>query len=205
MAARPRISSPPSAASSPRSGPFPPKMPRTTCARFEAYVRETIEPAMRAIAPETGVDIVFRAAVRGLAPEPDGQAERLVRRLTGDNGTRVVSYGTEAGIFQNAGWSSVVCGPGDIAQAHQADEYIEIAELAAGERSWTAWSRIWRIEHHLQRFAAGPALEFTSSLHGEGGTAPSKAIPEYRPRTVMRRVTRRPPARRVEQTCFARH
>lgn len=100
--------------------------------RFEAYVRETIEPAMKAIAPETGVDMVFRASVRGLAPETDGQAERLVRRLTGDNGTQVVSYGTEAGIFQNAGWSAVVCGPGDIAQAHQADEYIEVAELAAG-------------------------------------------------------------------------
>ena len=88
---------------------------------------------MKAIAPETGVDMVFRASVRGLAPETDGQAERLVRRLTGDNGTQVVSYGTEAGIFQNAGWSAVVCGPGNIAQAHQADEYIELSEFAAGE------------------------------------------------------------------------
>ena len=43
-------------------------------------------------------------------------------------------YGTEAGLFQGVGWSAVVCGPGDIAQAHQPDEYIEIAELEAGER-----------------------------------------------------------------------
>ena len=56
-----------------------------------------------------------------------------MRRLTGDNGQTVVAYGTEAGIFQKAGWSSVVCGPGDIAQAHQADEYLELTELAAGE------------------------------------------------------------------------
>jgi acetylornithine deacetylase len=102
--------------------------------RFERYVRETIEPRMRAIAPETGVDLTFRAAVRGLAPETDGAAEALVRRLTGDNGSSVVSYGTEAGIFQAAGWSSVVCGPGDIAQAHQADEFLEIRQFEAGER-----------------------------------------------------------------------
>ncbi|MHB2167245.1 acetylornithine deacetylase [Alsobacter sp. R-9] len=102
--------------------------------RFEAFVRETIEPRMQAIAPETGVEIVHRAAVRGLLPEPDGAAEALVRRLTGDNGAMVVSYGTEAGIFQGAGWSSIVCGPGDIAQAHQADEFIEIEQLVAGER-----------------------------------------------------------------------
>ncbi len=60
--------------------------------------------------------------------------KRLARALTGDNGTHVVSYGTEAGHFQEAGYSTVVCGPGDIAQAHQADEFIEIAEFEAGWR-----------------------------------------------------------------------
>ncbi len=101
--------------------------------RYEAYVREVVEPAMQAVAPESGVDIVHRAAVPGLRPEPDGVAESLVRRLTGDNGQTVVAYGTEAGIFQTSGWSSVVCGPGDIAQAHQADEYLELTEIVAGE------------------------------------------------------------------------
>jgi acetylornithine deacetylase len=100
--------------------------------RYEAYVREVVEPAMQAVAPESGVDIVHRAAVPGLRPEPGGVAEALVRRLTGDNGETVVAYGTEAGIFQTSGWSSVVCGPGDIAQAHQANEYLELSELAAG-------------------------------------------------------------------------
>ncbi len=68
----------------------------------------------------------------GLAPEAQGQAEALARRLTGDNGQHVVSYGTEAGHFQAAGYSAVVCGPGDIAQAHQADEYLETSEFARG-------------------------------------------------------------------------
>ena len=52
--------------------------------------------------------------------------------MTGDNATGVVSYGTEAGQFQDAGYSAVVCGPGDIAQAHQADEYLELSEFQAG-------------------------------------------------------------------------
>ena len=55
-----------------------------------------------------------------------------MRRLTGDNANSVVSYGTEAGQFQDAGYSVVVCGPGDIAQAHQPDEYLEVAQFDAG-------------------------------------------------------------------------
>ena len=65
-------------------------------------------------------------------PEIDGEAEALSRRLTGDNGSHVVAYGTEGGLFQAEGWSTVVCGPGDIAQAHQPDEFITIAQLDAG-------------------------------------------------------------------------
>jgi acetylornithine deacetylase len=61
------------------------------------------------------------------------------RRLTGDNGTHVVSYGTEAGHFQAAGCSTVVCGPGDIAQAHQADEYITTDQFRAG---WDFMTRL---------------------------------------------------------------
>ena len=113
---------------------IPTESPRDYLNRYEAYIREIVEPRMKAIRPETGVAVELIAEVPGLRPETDGEAERLMRRLTGDNGTHVVSYGTEAGIFQRAGWSTVVCGPGDIAQAHQPDEYIEISELEAGER-----------------------------------------------------------------------
>jgi acetylornithine deacetylase len=102
--------------------------------RYRAYARDIVEPRMRAIAPETGIAIELLSEIPGLRPEVEGEAERLTRRLTGDNGTHVVSYGTEAGIFQGVGWSAVVCGPGDIAQAHQPDEYIEVSELEAGER-----------------------------------------------------------------------
>ena len=92
-----------------------------------------IEAEMQAIAPSSGVRMTPMFGVPGLKPEDDGAAEQLVRRITGDNGTHVVSYGTEAGHFQNAGYSTVVCGPGNIAQAHQADEYISLAQFEAGE------------------------------------------------------------------------
>ncbi len=112
----------------------PPEDPWDFKGRYESYVREAIEPGMKAIAPAAGVDVVHRGFVPGLRPVHDSPAERLVRSITGDNGTHVVAYGTEAGIFQNAGWPTVVCGPGNIAQAHQADEFITIAQLEAGEK-----------------------------------------------------------------------
>ena len=102
-------------------------------ARFVARARK-IEAAMQAIRLEAAIQLDRFFGVPGLVPEAEGEAETLVRRLTGDNATGVVSYGTEAGQFQEAGYSAVVCGPGDIAQAHQPDEYLEISEFQAGQR-----------------------------------------------------------------------
>ena len=98
---------------------------RAECARVEA--------AMRAVRPEAAITVERRFAGPGLAPEADGSAEALARRLTGDNAERVVSYATEAGHFQEAGRSVVVCGPGDIAQAHQPDEFIACEQLDRGQ------------------------------------------------------------------------
>lgn len=59
---------------------------------------------------------------------------KLVAELTGRQPLPAVSYGTEAGLYQAAGIAAVICGPGEIARAHRADEYIEIGELAASRR-----------------------------------------------------------------------
>lgn len=101
--------------------------------RYEAEVRR-IEAEMQAIHPSAHIEVEEVFDVPGLTPETDGEAEALVRRLTGDNASHVVSYGTEAGQFQEAGYSAVVCGPGDIAQAHQPDEYITVDQFNAGHR-----------------------------------------------------------------------
>ncbi len=101
-----------------------------------AFVAEAkrLDAAMKAVRPEAGVHLDRFFGVPGLVPEAEGEAEALARRLTGDNAVGVVSYGTEAGQFQEAGYSAVVCGPGDIAQAHQPDEFLEISEFDAGQR-----------------------------------------------------------------------
>jgi len=93
-----------------------------------------MDAQLKAQRPEAGVHLERFFGVPALVPEADGEAEAIARRLTGDNATGVVSYGTEAGQFQEAGYSAIVCGPGDIAQAHQPDEYLEVSEFQAGQR-----------------------------------------------------------------------
>jgi acetylornithine deacetylase len=112
-------------------------VPGESMADWEARLREKaaeIEAAMRAVRPEAGISMAPRFHVPPLEPEEMGRAEGLVRSITGDNGRHVVSYGTEAGQFQERGYSAVICGPGDIAQAHQPDEFITVAQFEAGER-----------------------------------------------------------------------
>ncbi len=100
--------------------------------RFRAEAAR-VETAMKAIQPDAAITVAEGYGLPPLTPEQDGAAEALARRLTGDNGSHVVSYGTEGGQFQIRGFSTVVCGPGDIAQAHQPDEYLDISQLQAGE------------------------------------------------------------------------
>ncbi len=99
-----------------------------------AYLKEVrkVEAAMQSVVPETRIEITPRFDVPALQPEQDGEAETLVRQITGDNAGHKVSYGTEAGQFQDAGYSAVICGPGSIAQAHQPNEFIEVAQFNAG-------------------------------------------------------------------------
>ncbi|WP_424986023.1 acetylornithine deacetylase [Microbulbifer sp. S227A] len=111
--------------------PVPDEEPAAWKQRFTDELRR-IEAGMQRAHPESGIDISPVYDLPGLRPETDGEAEALVRAITGDNGAHVVSYGTEAGQFQEAGYSAVVCGPGDIAQAHQPNEYIEVAQFRAG-------------------------------------------------------------------------
>jgi acetylornithine deacetylase len=66
--------------------------------------------------------------------QPDDPAVLLAQRLAASSETTLVAFGTEAGLFQRAGIPTVVCGPGHIAQAHQADEYVSLAQLAGAER-----------------------------------------------------------------------
>ena len=92
-----------------------------------------IEKEMKAIHSDSffTMDVMPGPAV---VPEIEGKAESLARRLTGDNGIHTVAYGTDGGHFQNRGFSVVICGPGNIEQAHQADEFILASQFDAGEK-----------------------------------------------------------------------
>ena len=96
---------------------------------YKAFIESDVLPDMLDISADCSITIEQIALVPGLSEEVDGLAETEVRRLTGDNSRHVVVYATEGGIFQEHGLSTVVCGPGSIDQAHQADEFIELAEL----------------------------------------------------------------------------
>jgi len=92
-------------------------------------IAEDLLPAMRAVHPEAMILTEVVGETPGLEPMEANAARDLVAALTGANGTDLVAFGTEAGIFQDLGMDVVVCGPGSIEQAHKADEYVEIAEL----------------------------------------------------------------------------
>ncbi|WP_298846728.1 acetylornithine deacetylase [uncultured Ruegeria sp.] len=102
----------------------------------DAYFEQVrlAEARIQGVHPDARIELKEHFSIPGLVPEQDGEAEALVRTLTGDNASHVVSYGTEAGQFQEAGYSAVICGPGDIAQAHQPNEFISIAQFEAGQK-----------------------------------------------------------------------
>jgi acetylornithine deacetylase len=93
------------------------------------YVNRTLLPAMRAVHPAASIETEVIGEVPGLEPVPESEACALVAELTGGNVRDVVSFGTEAGLYQRLGISTVVCGPGSIAQAHKADEWVAVEQL----------------------------------------------------------------------------
>jgi len=95
---------------------------------------EALEPAMRAVDADAGIRFETICEMPAFLAGADDPAVLLAQRLAATDVTTLVAFGTEAGLFQRAGTPTVVCGPGHIAQAHQADEYVSLAQLAAGER-----------------------------------------------------------------------
>jgi acetylornithine deacetylase len=106
--------------------------PRVVLAPFLAAAAQ-LDSEMKARFPGAGVHVRQRSSTPAFAPRLGNRAEALARRLAADAGPlRVVPYAAEAGQFQEAGFATVLCGPGSIAQAHQPDEYIEIEQLDRG-------------------------------------------------------------------------
>lgn len=100
-------------------------------AEFTDYARG-VEAEMRAKAPGCRIEIEQITNAPYLAPAKDNPAADLAKAITGHNSTDVVAYAAEAGQFQEAGFSVVICGPGSIDQAHQPDEFISLDQVREG-------------------------------------------------------------------------
>ena len=99
--------------------------------KLRHYCSEVLLPQMRAVYPESAIDTHVIGEVDGLLPADDNEAREIIAELTGNNECEVVSFGTEAGLFQKYGMSVVVCGPGSIEQAHKPDEFVAVEQLEA--------------------------------------------------------------------------
>ncbi|MBB6579402.1 acetylornithine deacetylase [Comamonas odontotermitis] len=103
-------------------------------AKVESYVRDELLPRMQREFADARIDIETGPYAPPLEASEQAAITALVRALTADQSTRKVAYGTEAGLFQNVGIPTVVCGPGNIEQAHKPNEFVEISQLEACER-----------------------------------------------------------------------
>ncbi len=96
---------------------------------LQHYCDDVLLPEMRRVFPQAEIETQTMGEVDGLEPADDNAARQIVAELTGANGADLVPFGTEAGIFQKIGMDVVVCGPGSIAQAHKADEFLSSDQL----------------------------------------------------------------------------
>jgi acetylornithine deacetylase len=93
----------------------------------------SLEPPMKRVTPDAGFRFETICEIPSFLGAADDAVTRLAQRLAGERRTTQVAFGTEAGIFKNAGIRTVVCGPGSINQAHQPDEYVSLEQLARCE------------------------------------------------------------------------
>ena len=96
---------------------------------IDNYANEVLLPEMKKVFSNASIEKDIIGEIVGFDRVNKSEACELISSLTGDNSRQVVSFGTEAGLFQEIGISTVVCGPGSIDQAHKIDEFIILDEL----------------------------------------------------------------------------
>lgn len=103
----------------------------TVAHRLQQYAESELLPKMRAVKPDTGITLQSLSAYPGLATSPQSEAARLVALLSGSTEFGTVAFGTEGGLFEQAGIPTVVCGPGSMDQGHKPDEFVSVEQLHA--------------------------------------------------------------------------
>tara|TARA_Y100000590_G_scaffold24129_1_gene27492 strand:- start:4006 stop:5193 length:1188 start_codon:yes stop_codon:yes gene_type:complete len=96
---------------------------------IDKFTNETLLPEMKKVYSNSSIKKEIIGEIIGFDRLENSEACEFVSSITGDNSRAVVSFGTEAGLFQEIGISTVVCGPGSIEQAHKIDEFVKLDEL----------------------------------------------------------------------------
>jgi len=112
---------------------LPGEDPDAMFAEVRAYAEKTLLPEMRRVVPAAGFAWEELSHIPGLDTRPDDAVVDYAKQITGANATGKVSFGTEAGLFQQAGLPTIVCGPGSIEQAHKPNEFIALEQVAQCE------------------------------------------------------------------------
>jgi acetylornithine deacetylase len=113
---------------------LPGEDPEAGIGELRAFAENRLLPEMQAIRAEAAIEFDELSAFPGLDTADDAEITRLVAALTGANATAKVSFGTEGGLFQQAGIPTIVCGPGSIEQAHKPDEFIDFDQIPQCEK-----------------------------------------------------------------------
>ncbi|AAY92791.1 acetylornithine deacetylase [Pseudomonas protegens] len=99
--------------------------------QLQGYARDQLLPQMQAVQADTGIALQPLSAYPGLATAADSEAAELLALLSGSREFGTVAFGTEGGLFHQAGIPTVVCGPGSMDQGHKPDEFISLEQLHA--------------------------------------------------------------------------
>ncbi|MHC5789611.1 acetylornithine deacetylase [Pseudomonas idahonensis] len=98
---------------------------------LQRYAQDQLLPQMQAVQADTGIALQPLSAYPGLATAADSEAAELLALLSGSRAFGTVAFGTEGGLFHQAGIPTVVCGPGSMDQGHKPDEFISLEQLRA--------------------------------------------------------------------------
>jgi acetylornithine deacetylase len=108
--------------------------PAKILGRYQQHLDQEVNPRLKALDPACKVTNSVWAYLPPLIAEPGCDAETLALALASKNDSVVLAFGTEGGHFQSIDFPAVVCGPGDIGNAHKPDEFVEISQLDACDK-----------------------------------------------------------------------
>ena len=113
---------------------LPAQDPWQVAQQLQHYAEQILLPAMQAVSAQSAISFSELSSYPGLATSLESQAAEWVAQFCGSQEFGTVAFGTEGGLFDQAGIPTVVCGPGSMEQGHKPDEFISVEQLAACDR-----------------------------------------------------------------------